>query len=70
MLKSQEAWGKRPIAPTRQLFEFLDKCIQELRRSYRRAYVLKDVEKLSEDQVCEILGISKSAMKTGSTSPG
>ena len=48
---------------TRQLIEFLYRCIQELPESYRSAYVLKDVEKLSEDQVCEILGISKTAMK-------
>jgi len=48
---------------TRQLVEFLDQCIQDLPDSYRCTYVLKDVEKLSEDQVCEILGISKSTMK-------
>ncbi len=57
--------GQSPdlVLYTLQLVEFLDQCIQDLPDSYRRAYVLKDVEKLSEDQVCEILGISKSTMK-------
>jgi len=57
--------GQSPdlVLYTLQLVEFLDQCIQDLPDSYRRAYVLKDVEKLSEDQVCKILGISKSTMK-------
>ena len=63
--QSLPALGQAPDRDlyTRQLVEFLDKCIRGLPRSYRRAYVLKDVEKLSEDQVCQILGISKAAMK-------
>jgi len=63
--RSPGALGQAPDRAlyARQLFEFLDKCIQELGSSYRRAYILKDVEKLSEDQVCEILGIPKATMK-------
>ena len=49
---------------TRQLSEFVRHCIQELPKNYRRAYLLKDVKSLSEDQVCRRLGISKASMKS------
>ena len=49
---------------TRQLSEFVSHCIEELPESYRRAYFLKDVKRLSEDQVCRTLGISKPSMKS------
>lgn len=47
----------------RELAEFFEKCIIELPQNYRSPYILKDVEKLSEDQVCEALQIPKSVMK-------
>ena len=49
---------------TRQLSEFVRHCIQELPENYRKAYFLKDVKSLSEDQVCRRLGISKPSMKS------
>ena len=49
---------------TQELSDFFAKCIDELPEHYRIAYILKDVEKLSEDQVCNILRISKWAMKS------
>jgi len=47
----------------RELAGFFEKCIIELPQNYRSPYILKDVEKLSEDQVCEALQIPKSVMK-------
>ena len=49
---------------TRQLSEFVRHCIEELPENYRKAYFLKDVKSLSEDQVCRRLGISKASMKS------
>lgn len=48
---------------TQELGEFFERCITELPEEYRIAYLLKDVEKLSEDEVCNILGVSKATMK-------
>jgi RNA polymerase sigma-70 factor, ECF subfamily len=45
------------------LYEFLERFIDELPEGYRLAYILKDIEKLTEDKVCDILRISKSTMK-------
>jgi RNA polymerase sigma-70 factor (ECF subfamily) len=58
-------WNRAPDFAVRsqELAEFLEKCIQELPEDYRLAYILKDVEKLSEDHVCQILGVTKPAMK-------
>ncbi len=47
----------------RELARFFEKCIIELPQKYRSPFILKDVEKLSEDQVCEALQIPKSVMK-------
>ena len=49
---------------TRQLSDFVRHCIEELPENYRKAYFLKDVRSLSEDQVCRRLGISKASMKS------
>ncbi|MBI4455805.1 MAG: sigma-70 family RNA polymerase sigma factor [Acidobacteria bacterium] len=58
-------WSSAPDSTleTQELTDFFEKCIQELPGDYRLAYILKDVEKLSEDHVCEILGVTKPAMK-------
>ena len=58
-------WRKEPnfVLQAKELELFFEKCINELPDEYRSPYILKDVEKLSEDQVCEILGLSKPIMK-------
>ncbi len=58
-------WTQAPdfALRTQELADFFQKCIDELPEDYRLAYILKDVEKLSEDRVCEILGVSKPTMK-------
>lgn len=43
--------------------DFFQQCIEELPSDYKTAYILKDIEQLSEDEVVSILGISKSTMK-------
>lgn len=43
--------------------EYLRQCIAELPSDYRAPYLLKDVEQLSENEVCEILDMDKSVMK-------
>lgn len=48
---------------TKELASFYEQCIDELPEPYRMAYILKDVEKLSEDDVCRILELKKGAMK-------
>ena len=46
-----------------ELTEFFEQCVDELPESHRLAYLLKDIEGLSEEKVAEILGITRSAMK-------
>lgn len=48
---------------TAEAQHFLQDCIDQLPEDWRAAYVLKDVEELPEDEVCDILGVSKSTMK-------
>ena len=48
---------------TEELLEFLEKCITELPADYQLPYIFKDVEKMSENQVCDILQIRKTVMK-------
>lgn len=48
---------------SKELAEFFEQCIDELPEPYRLPYILKDVEKLSEDEVCQILDLSRAAMK-------
>lgn len=48
---------------SKELTEFFEQCVAELPDDYRVAYILKDIEKVSEEEVSEILGITKSAMK-------
>ena len=58
-------WRKEPDLglQAKELEQFFEKCIDELPDEYRMAYILKDVEQLSENQVCEILGLGKSTTK-------
>lgn len=46
-----------------EFHEFYRQCVDSLPETLRTAYILKDVEDLSEDEICEILGITKSAVK-------
>lgn len=48
---------------TRELAGFFEKCVDELPENYRIAYILKDVEKLPEDEVCKLLGVTLPTMK-------
>lgn len=58
-------WTRLPEDEARgsELRRFFEKCVDELPEDYRLPYVLKDIEELSEDHVCRILRLSKSAMK-------
>ncbi|HKY61845.1 MAG TPA: sigma-70 family RNA polymerase sigma factor [bacterium] len=58
-------WSKLPEARLQEseAREYLKQCIQQLPEDYRAAYLLKDVEELSENEVCSILGLDKSVMK-------
>lgn len=58
-------WVQDPekSAADRQFQEFYNEAIAQLPDTLRTAYVLKDVEELSEQEICEILGITKSAVK-------
>lgn len=58
-------WAKLPEAALleKEAQAFIQQCIQELPESYRAPYLLKDVEQLSENEVCQILGLEKSVMK-------
>ncbi len=48
---------------SQELSDFFEQCIDELPEEYRLAYILKDVERFSEDHVCRVLRLTKSAMK-------
>lgn len=56
-------WRQQPDLNIKELAQFLERCIEELPEENRIAYILKDVEKLSEEQVCDILRLSKPTMK-------
>lgn len=58
-------WAKMPDLQVmeQEAREFIAQCIQELPEDYRAAYILKDVEQRSEQEVCEMLGLNKSVMK-------
>ncbi len=65
LLDQMRDWRKEPnfVLQAKELELFFEKCINELPDEYRIPYILKDVERLSEDQVCEILRLSKPIMK-------
>lgn len=58
-------WREQPDGElqSHELSEFYEECIGDLPENYRIAYILKDVEGLSEDKVCQILRASKPAVK-------
>lgn len=58
-------WTRLPdlALETSELADFFEQCIDELSEVYRVAYILKDVEGLSEDQVCRVLRLTKPAVK-------
>lgn len=58
-------WSKLPEARLQEseARNYLKACIQLLPEDYRAAYLLKDVEELSENEVCQLLGLDKSVMK-------
>lgn len=58
-------WSKLPDQQfeKEELREFVRSCVEELPDDLKTAYVLKEEEGLSEDEVCEILEITKPAMK-------
>lgn len=41
----------------------MSECIENLNEDLKTAYILKDVEEMDENQVCEILEITKSTMR-------
>lgn len=58
-------WAKLPdrLFEEGEVRDFVRSCVEELPEDLRTAYLLKDGEGLSEDEVCNILEISKFAMK-------
>lgn len=58
-------WTQTPESNlgTQELAEFFEQCVDELPEDYRIAYILKDVEKLPEDEVCKLLGVTLPTMK-------
>ena len=58
-------WSKLPDKQfeKEELREFVRSCVEELPDELKSAYVLKEEEGLSEDEVCEVLEITKPAMK-------
>ncbi len=48
----------------RELSEFLDECLKGLSENSRDAWLMKDMEKLSERQASRILGIPRSTLKS------
>ncbi len=48
---------------TEEFRSFVRTCVEELPEMLKTAYILKDQEELPEDQVCEILSITKPTMK-------
>ncbi|MBI1909400.1 MAG: sigma-70 family RNA polymerase sigma factor [Deltaproteobacteria bacterium] len=58
-------WSKLPDQQLadRELQLFVQESVAELSEDLKAAYLLKDVEQLSEDEVCTILDLTKPAMK-------
>lgn len=54
-------WSRVPELNLRgwELGDFFEKCLDELPVELRVAYILKDLERLREDQVSAVLGISQ-----------
>lgn len=58
-------WGGRPddLFARKEVTEFVQACLEALPEEEKTAYVLKDVEGMTEDEVCRILECTKPAMK-------
>ncbi len=58
-------WSQIPESSLskQELSDFFEMCIEELPDDHRVAYILKDIEKLSEKEVAEVVGISRQAAK-------
>jgi RNA polymerase sigma-70 factor (ECF subfamily) len=58
-------WSKLPDEKLleKESKRFIVESIEELPEDYRSAYLLKDVEQLSEEEVCEALNLTKAVMK-------
>ena len=58
-------WSRVPeeLFIREELRDFLQQCVDELPEDLKTAYLLKDVEALSEEEVSETLGLTKPAMK-------
>lgn len=58
-------WSHLPdaVLETQELRDFFEQCIDELPDDYRLAYILKDIEGLSEKDVSRITGTTRAAMK-------
>lgn len=58
-------WSRLPddLFAKKELRDFVRQCVEQLPEDLKTAYVLKDVEGLSEEEVCETLNVTKSAMR-------
>lgn len=58
-------WAQDPekLTSDAEFQSFYTAAVDELPETLRTAYILKDVDGLSENEICEILGITKSAVK-------
>jgi RNA polymerase sigma-70 factor (ECF subfamily) len=58
-------WSRLPdeLFEKEEVRSFVQACVEELPKDLKSAYLLKDVEGLSEEEVCGILEISRPAMK-------
>ncbi len=59
------SWAASPekMAADNEFQTYYHEIVAELPESLRTAYVLKDVDGLSEEEICEILGLTKAAVK-------
>ena len=56
-------WSRPPesmeaILHADQIREYIAKCLDELKERYRAAFVLREVEQFSTDEICKILDVS------------
>ena len=58
-------WSKLPdeLFEKKELYEFVQQCVSELPEVLQTAYLLKDAEGFSEEEVCRRLELTKSAMR-------
>ncbi len=65
LTKPMPDWAQNPEqqASNHEFEAFYQAAVDSLPESLRTTYVMKDIEKLSEAEICEILEITKSAVK-------